>query len=759
MRRWLWLIVGAAALWLWASLVPQVEYPTASSGEPAGDVLIAWPDWAVQQDIGPLSGTIGRFEIWVSSDPDGDGLTLLASLVDASTKEVLRETRILTTPSYTPVARTVTFHSYDVPDGQRLLLQLQVAAWDGRHVIYGLTHAQSQYANLALNGIPDAGSGPLAFSHFVTNSGLRAATRDHTNARVKLALALSLTGVAAFTHPVVRAKRGLQRAATAWKRITRQATIWKRRIDGPTNEAYPGQLSLSTPRVLAAPWYPWPAVLIPILHFLASNPLHFTVRDSIIPAAAVLVVVTVGVSALRLVLRAWHPAAITATVVTGITFAYGHADRAFDGRFDDYVLLPTAAVLAAATVGLAVHHRGRALHFTPFLNVTIGILLMFQLIPLIGMPSSDSVRASDLYSAPQSEDGSQLPDIFYIILDGYGRQDTLGQFDNSNFLNELEHRGFFVARDATSNYRNTIQSLASSLNLAYLHDLEPTVRKTKSDALSLVYNNALAATLQTLGYTYVHLESGSVVSNHAPTADIFVTFTPAGVVVSSAKEEARHSSYIRASQNEGVRQSSFIRSLIETTALRTLTGHRFRPGDDTPYEWWAPERTLQMFEFLSDVTHTSGPAFVFAHIIKPHAPATFDRHGNMLISHRKQDEFSDTHDSTVPDAYTGQLLYINSLTLRTVDRILESRSKKPIIIIASDHSRDESDRHAILAAFHFPDGGNTILYPSISSVNHFRSVLDFYFDFNLGLLPDVNFEHDANQFDIPSVPITTSAAR
>ncbi len=759
MGRSLWLAAALAALWLWVSLVPQVTYPTASSGEPAGDVLIAWPGWAVQQDIGPLSGTIGRFEIWVSSDPDGDGLTLLASLVDASTKEVLRETRILTTPSYTPVARTLTFPSYDVPDGQRLLLQLEVAAWDGRHVIYGLTHAQSQYANLALNGVPDAGSGPLAFAHYVTSSGLRAATRDHTDARVKLALALSLTFVAALTHPLVRARRGLQRAATAWKRIARQATIWKRRLDSPTHEAYPGQLPLSTPRILAAPWYPWPAVLIPILHFLASNPLHFTVRDSLIPAGAVLIVVTVGVSGLRLALRAWHPAAVTATVVTAIIFAYGHADRALDGRLDDYVLLPTAAVLATATVVLAVRHQGRASHLTPFLNVTVGILLLFQIIPLIGMPFGVSVRAPDLYSAPQSDTSDQLPDIFYIILDGYGRQDTLGQFDNSKFLKELEHRGFFVARDATSNYRNTIQSLASSLNLAYLHDLEPTVRKTKSDALSLVHNNALAATLQTLGYTYVHLESGSVISNHAPTADIFVTFTPAGVVISSAKEETRHSSYIRAAQDEGIRQSSFLRSLIENTALRTLTGHRFRPGDDTPYEWWAPERTLQMFEFLSDLTHTSGPAFVFAHIIKPHAPATFDRHGNMLISHRKQDEFSDTHDSTVPDAYIGQLLYINSLTLRTVDRILKSRSKKPIIIIASDHSRDESDRHAILAAFHFPDGGNTVLYPSISSVNHFRSVLDYYFGLNLGLLEDIRFEHDANQFDIPRVPTTNSATR
>ena len=52
-------------------------------------------------------------------------------LVDASTNEVLRQTAIDATPSYTPVARSLTFPSYDVPEGRRLLLQLQVAPSSG----------------------------------------------------------------------------------------------------------------------------------------------------------------------------------------------------------------------------------------------------------------------------------------------------------------------------------------------------------------------------------------------------------------------------------------------------------------------------------------------------------------------------------------------------------------------------------------------------------------------------------------------------
>ena len=263
------------------------------------------------------------------------------------------------------------------------------------------------------------------------------------------------------------------------------------------------------------------------------------------------------------------------------------------------------------------------------------------------------MRAPQLFIQTTQEVSGNRPDVYHIILDSYGRDDMLAGYDNSSFLEALEERGFYVAREATSNYRNTIESLASSLNLAYLHDIKPRPPENRSDAIALVQSNALAATLKSLGYTYVHLESGNIVSNRAPQADIFVTFTPAGIIVSGTEAQTRYSSAARSAQTEGIRESGFLRALIETTALRPLTGHRFRPGDDRPYDWWSPERTLRMFAFLSEPVETPGPKYVFAHILKPHSPATFDRHGNMLISERDEDEFSDTYDLTVPNAYIG----------------------------------------------------------------------------------------------------------
>ena len=443
-------------------------------------------------------------------------------------------------------------------------------------------------------------------------------------------------------------------------------------------------------------------------------------------------------AALWLLIKGWHQSAAAVSGVTIVVFAYGHVDRALDGRLDDHVLFPIAAVVAVLVcLDSCLDYHASVTQLAPFLNITLGTLLLFQIIdfPDTGRIPNDREHTSTVCHQLLAIAVSYRPDIYYIVLDAYGRHDTLDGFDNTPFLSELQQRGFYVAADATSNYRDTIQSLASSLNLAYLQDLQPMVPKTPSDGISLVQNNALVTTLHTLGYTYVHLESGSVITNRAPTADILVSFTPAGVIVTSDEQITRHSPLVRASQDEGIRHSSFIRSLINTTALRPLTGHRFRPGDESPYDWWAPERTLRMFEFLSNPIETTGPKFVFAHILKPHPPATFDRHGNMLISHRVEDEFSDAHDATVPNAYIGQTIYINSLVLRTVDRILERYIEKPIIVIAADHAREGPDKHAYFGRISFStEGGSTVLYPSISSVNHFRSMLDYYFGFNLGLL-------------------------
>ena len=77
-------------------------------------------------------------------------------------------------------------------------------------------------------------------------------------------------------------------------------------------------------------------------------------------------------------------------------------------------------------------------------------------------------------NVPAKFSDSMKPDIYYFIFDRYGSAQTLKEvygYDNSEFLNSLEQKGFYVANDSFANYLKTPHSLASSLNMKYLNYL------------------------------------------------------------------------------------------------------------------------------------------------------------------------------------------------------------------------------------------------------------------------------------------------
>ena len=758
MLRSAWVAFVLVALGLWASLLPQVTYPSASSGEPDGDVLVAWPGWSVQQDLGTFNGPVGSLRIWVSADPTAfKDVTLNASLIDAATREVVRQALVTVSRSYIPAAHTVTFPSYVAPEDQRLMLQLGVAETQKRHVVYRLANPDRDRSSIMLNGVPDAGNGPLAFAQIRTGSGLRAAIDGELSSRVILAVAVVSGTLASLTHPRV-ARRLRETGTGAWRQVGRLLVsarpVVKTDAGRPTGDP-PSRFH----RVLEPPWYPWPAAAVPILHYLASNPLHFDVSESIIPLVVVLAAVTIGVVGLRFGLKDWHRSAAASTALIVVFFGYGHMAGAIDARLDDRVMFGLAVVLAASMAVLIVRRGATAVQFSPFLNLMAVVLLAFPMASLVTEavtaqhqtprqePEGVEDLAAHLLPSGLPEVSGRRLDIYYIILDSYSRHDELlsrYNFDNSDFLRELERRGFYVAPEATSNYTTTGRSLPSILNMAYLDGLDERVPSSRDDLVNVSRYNAVAAILKSLGYTYIHLESGFIPTDESPLADQVISFTPSGTLTRRGTD-----AYSRTYSDSGspLLSTRFTRGFVQTTALRSVVGEHFIVGKSAPYGWWSPHRALRMFEFLSGAIDGQSPKFVFAHIIKPHHPYTFDQYGNFL---GKGTHLDDLHDPSVPNSYIGQLKYINKRALETIDGILQhGHSDPPVIVITADHGRDYegSNRHAVLSAFHLPDGGNDGLYPSISLVNHFRYILDFYFDFNLGLLEDRLFWYPHDKVD------------
>jgi hypothetical protein len=105
----------------------------------------------------------------------------------------------------------------------------------------------------------------------------------------------------------------------------------------------------------------------------------------------------------------------------------------------------------------------------------------------------------------------QKPNVYFMILDAYGRADTLKLalgFDNERFLGELERLGFFIPRHSVSNYPATNASVGSMLSLDY-----PEAAKKLETAGSLFRPELLGANpvvekFKAEGYRYILVPGG-----------------------------------------------------------------------------------------------------------------------------------------------------------------------------------------------------------------------------------------------------------
>jgi hypothetical protein len=332
---------------------------------------------------------------------------------------------------------------------------------------------------------------------------------------------------------------------------------------------------------------------------------------------------------------------------------------------------------------------------------------------------------------------ARLPDIYYIILDAYGRSDILRSLyacDNRDFVNFLRNKGFFVADRSTANYCMTHLSLFSSLNGSYI---APGVAGFPS-----LGQNAVFAALKPWGYRVI-----SFTTHFAPTdfRDADVYLAPGASLLPP--------------------RSSFHALLLHKTALQAVGGDWL--GWDTrgePLDGYGQVRQLanHIFDNLGKVARERSPKFVFAHVGVPHPPFVFGENGEDTSPREKGYLAADgsfyfqVYGQTIADyvhGYHQQVAYVSRRAQQAIDAILESSPEPPIIILQGDHgpgsgwncsSADPEqtnlkERLSILNAYYFPDGQDKGLYETITPVNSFRILFNSYFQANLDLLPDENF--------------------
>lgn len=482
----------------------------------------------------------------------------------------------------------------------------------------------------------------------------------------------------------------------------------------------------------------------PILYLYATNVDIVSFSEILVPLAVTLGMTILLFLGLRLVFKDSIKAGALTSAILILFFSYGHVCSALELRdiaiynkaLDRHGSLLRLWGFLFLVALLVVVKKGSHLRtITTYLNV-VGTLLIAMPLVTIGIHTVSHARVGPPSATPESqaqfEATERLPDIYYIILDAYGRADILREvydYDNSEFIEHLTGKGFYVASKSRTNYPLTYLSLASSLNMECLDYLseEPGVESTdRTIPYSMIVDNRVWRTLKGAGYRFVHFSSGWGPTDHNQFADI--NYRP-GVL------------------------NDFRTMLLQTTILNPIVSPVGAARKRA--------RTLFTFEMIGEIAQSEDPTFVFAHLMVPHPPFVFDRNCD-AGPHTQGIWRGGPYD---PEGYVDQLICVNKMVEALVEEILARSELPPIIILQADHGPESTTAHwnppteafarerlSIFNAYYLPGDGRSQLYPSITPVNSFRLIFDFYFGTNLGLLEDKSyFSHHGQPYQFMEI--------
>lgn len=482
----------------------------------------------------------------------------------------------------------------------------------------------------------------------------------------------------------------------------------------------------------------------PILFLYARNSRELTLSALALPLLGAVVMALIIWGACRLLQRDRDRAAIVASGILLPFFSYGalyHAADDFRGvPYWPYIFFAIWLVLVCVLVIALVCVRYPSTLVSGGLNTAA---VVFLLMVAFSIGRTELARFRDRMEEATRESAAaanapvppdKLPNIYYIILDSYGRQDRLAEhfkFDNRPFIRALQHRGFYVAERSYANYCQTITSIPSSLNFRYLDDVVKKAGRKASDRQplsKLLKNSEVRHVLKANGYRVVAFPS-----EYAP------------ISLPSDVSRERLSGY-----------TDFYFSAVNSTPLALIS---LRDGSVLDYYAYHRKTILWQFAHLPKAADGPDPTFVFAHILAPHLPYVFDAKGNpvkgdpIAAAERRASQWSRGEENAEDvSRYCDELVYLNTLVLKTVEEIQANAKRPTVIILQADHGPgvlpndyrefdklDPDLRFGMLNAYYFPGGPPPALYPSISPVNTFRVVFNHYLGTHYPLLKDEHY--------------------
>lgn len=476
------------------------------------------------------------------------------------------------------------------------------------------------------------------------------------------------------------------------------------------------------------PLYPLLFALFSVLSLTAHNIGQIFIGEMMRPLAFSLALAGILFWILHRLLRDPHRAALASASLLFLFFSYGQVYSAFEGQtvvgiglFRHRILFPLFCLLGIFVVVWILRKIKHPASLTYWLNLVSIFLLVYPSLSIVSTLLQQAVSDASSKNSPAISEGNAnaaTRDVYYIILDGYGRQDVLQReygFDNTEFIHALRARGFYVADCSESNYAHTLYSLTSSLNYDYLDTLGAT--DDDAERISLLKHSAVRAAFEERGYSIVAFPTGWSMTEWTD-ADIYPDYGKSFTTL-----------------------TEFETLFLDTTMLRVATDYDRLNSKTTPYSQARRLRVLSMIQTLKEIPSREGKYFVFAHFVIPHPPFSFGADGEWL-----EINVNTASHEEIANAYVNQIIYINREILQVIDTLQSESDEQPIIIVQGDHgpppdlTNDPAARMPILNAYYLPDiEAAEALYPAVTPVNSFRVVLNRYLGFSLPMLEDKSY--------------------
>ncbi len=491
--------------------------------------------------------------------------------------------------------------------------------------------------------------------------------------------------------------------------------------------------------------YPFLMAAYPALALLAANADQVRLEVVLRPLFVSLLLCALLYALLAVFVRRPEATAILTTWWLLLFFAYGHLYAALRqvsfldaslGRHRYLAFVWIALALGGAALILRRKEWGNTARVLTWISAVAVVLPLVQVAAYVvetsHLTAERAVSGQGSASAPGILPEGQvlrpaadvpMPDIYYIILDGYGRSDTLEQvygFDNSEFLAGLRDLGFVVAECSQSNYAQTELSIASSTNLLYLESLGDTFRPgtdNRRPLRPLIRSSAVRRALEALGYHTIAFDTGYT----------FINLEDADRYLSPGL-----GSGLSGFELMFLRSTAGLLVVDSATVLpRVLAPELHGPQDNHR------ERIRFTFDELERLAADPGPKYVYAHIVSPHDPFVFGAEGQAVESPIA----GSASPGWEQQAYADQARFISRRALEMLRVLISQSERPPVILLQADHGpgwNSPAGRMGILNAYLFP-GASQVVEDDLSPVNSFRVLFNAIFGTSFVRLPDISY--------------------